>query len=561
MYAGDALLVAAVLQRARSILRVSRQRAVLRAWLSAAHALLAERQAAAFHVAQSQAAKKADIASRFHRLWMLHAAFQGWKAHAHAAAEAAWQQEQRQAAEARQLAANAAAAEARYTIAAQFHVHYTKHATLCAWRTAVRAAIADKHLAAESAQRQDRIAAVMSQMRGQPEACAASAVQHAASEISLDSSAAPPRHENARRVSFADMQAPAAHEACQNADTGTCAEAEGPCVQASAEQDCTGVSNSAGGASLAFADAQAHCDADSLHFEQGLMRVTAALTDSMRTTRRLASRHHVHQGNMAGPPMSSAPGRLVAQHCSTETQSGSPARASLPTRLCSGRDSAVLPVHHSVDTGADDAHALRSSEQSRDAKNDSTRQSPTASAVGPHDQCQESLARGSVNSSDATPTQGETAAGQCQADSANQVQHRVAETITRVKAKQPPPDDAPWEDYVRYLQDQVLDESDEPSTQEPAARKHAAMLSSVQHGSSAADDHQQEPEKPLLAPLADVRKMKGKAAKDAVAAQLARIRAAAGTMLLPVKTSLHYISVHCLTAGLHAPMRGNTFCS
>ena len=570
LHAGDSALTAAIVARCRLSLAAVRKRAILKAWHLLCVAASAERQAATIHVRHAQAARKAVIAAQFHRLWHVHASFHTWADTAKAAVAAAAEAAATEAEAAKQRDADAAAALAKLEIAAQFHQHYRWHQVLLAWQQNAAALKAQRSLQAEQACRQARIDAVLERVRAaqqraesmpQADAQAEEAVKEAAPQ---DSEAKSLRHVSFNELAGTHVQQPLqAVVAPAGGQTQTSQDGTGRGNQLTREPPAE---SAAGSTVLRPIEQQAtygdvnttnnECH-DPQQFEAGLLKITTALTDSMRAARRMASRSAAQpQAGIHEPELglSTTCGQLV----NTADPTSRPDTGKLPDIT----GPAVVPdgSHHAQEEGAHESNTLQaaspmrmqtqhaphqpSQHHARAGQVDSSSPSEARTkAAGARRSVRELLHAPSSDSS--SPLQEVCDSGPCDAASpshpaaggeAGVAGQQMSALVSEVQAAQPLSEDASWEEYVSFLEREFLD-TDVNALRQRQPTRAASTGGQLNDGACAVDGRH------VVAPLspAKLKKLKRKDAQDAIAAQLARIQAAAGEPML-------YLYLYCIAS-------------
>jgi hypothetical protein len=308
-------------------------------------------------------------------------------------------------------------------------------------------------------------------------------------------------------------------------------------------------------------------------FEQGMLQITAALTDSMRATRRLVTHSNSANGKFA-ETSASAPSALISEALASAAEQ--PASSQTKARdaaaisgsiddVLAQRVQATEPLHGGGELNGDSGPSELA--EARRAKLQRLRsrpkpQAPPSRKPAPVARPTSADARAVLHtpSSDASSDDGPlmvTADAQSDNDGvrhgsrgsdAENAQQRVAQMVEGAQVSQPPEEGAPWEEYVDFLEREVLDKAS-VSTSQPDTTSQAGGLAKAQ--SSSAERAMKELQVP---PVDKFKKMKGKDAQEAMAAQLARIQAAAGACPLPC-TCFVVVKLCCTCSALYAHLR------
>ena len=565
--AEDLCVVAAVAQRAARVLSAGRLRTALRKWHQHALDQVAEREALAFCEARAQETLKYNIAARFHRVWQLHGAFHTWLETSRAAAKAA-----------AAAAADEAAIAAKMHIAVRFRAQYVRQAAFIAWRDAVAAERAVRALHAQRCRMQGRIDAVLQRVRGtRTHPALADEV-----ECAGDGGASPQNVVTAVYTSAKSTSTPdcSTHDrVCMpdqmkefDADFNV-ATGEEAALVGGADGDAQQASNGHAGFEEASSASCVADDVDAVPFMDGIQQVTAALTESMRAAQRMAchtgtaSGAVVDEGSAAALREGSADARELASssalpgaHQRTAHDvpdiatcvRSDPSTTQRPVPAGSTNSREGCSVQGSVQqSGSADAQPSAKAHQSQHATQiqDRRRAAPavtrrrsdpleaSSSESDGDEHChgaqsaggQAAAPMGSQTGSVRLTSQKCAAAPRAHGHNARQADEGISECVSGLLASRPPPDDAPWEDYVAYLEHQLLLKDEEGTTaasvmcgrDPPLQTRIAASCNKGQERAGGADGV-------LAARPRQGGRVSGKEAREAAAAHLARIQKAAG---------------------------------
>jgi hypothetical protein len=299
-------------------------------------------------------------------------------------------------------------------------------------------------------------------------------------------------------------------------------------------------------------------------FEEGMLQITAALTDSMRATRRLVT-HSNSANGMFAQSSASAPPPVISEApaCTAER----PAPAFAKSTLAAAVSGSLAQQAPETGTRPGDGDNLGPAElaEARLAKLQRLRSRPkpppsrkAAPAARPTSAVARALLHTSSSgaSSDGEPPQATGAVPsdnngvrhESRGSDAENAQQQVARMVEGAQASQPPEEGAPWEEYVDFLEREVLDKASIGASQ-PGRTSQTGSVGTSKAQNSTVERAMKELQVP---PVDKFKKMRGKDAQEAMAAQLARIQAAAGahpTLWIPCACSItaHHVQhlLHC----------------